>query len=119
MNSQENQQIYLGRQCLIDASKCSISDYEDHHIEDLESIIKECGATIVNKTIHKFSPFGTSVVFVLSESHVSIHTYPEYKKIFLDVFTCGDKVCPRNISERIVSYCGGVIDNFMFFHRGC
>lgn len=110
--------ISLGKQCLIDASNCEPCDYNDKDVEMLTKIVNECGATIVNTTIHKFNPFGTSLVFVLSESHISIHTYPEYKKIFLDVFTCGDKVCPKQIAEKIINYSNGTIDNFMFFNRG-
>jgi S-adenosylmethionine decarboxylase len=41
----------------------------------------------------------------IAESHISIHTWPEYKYAAVDVFTCGDNVDPakavRLITERL------------------
>ncbi|MCX8191942.1 MAG: adenosylmethionine decarboxylase, partial [Nitrososphaerales archaeon] len=39
---------------------------------------------------YQFEPYGVSAVYLLSESHLSIHTWPEYGYIALDIFTCGD-----------------------------
>ncbi len=49
--------------------------------------------------VKKFKPKGISVVALLSESHVSIHTYPEYNSLFLDAFTCGNTCNPELIAE--------------------
>jgi len=46
---------------------------------------------VVHETIHKkFEPQGVTVVCLLSESHISIHTWPEEGKAAADVYTCGD-----------------------------
>jgi len=50
------------------------------------------GATALNSTFHKFSPHGVSGVVVISESHFSIHTWPEYGYCALDIFTCGTEI---------------------------
>ncbi|MGL6064543.1 MAG: adenosylmethionine decarboxylase [Fusobacteriaceae bacterium] len=43
-------------------------------------------------TIHKnFTPQGLPILILLSESHISIHTYPEHNSFFMDIFTCGNK----------------------------
>jgi S-adenosylmethionine decarboxylase len=47
-------------------------------------------ATIINLIEHKFEPQGYSLVVLISESHASLHTYPEDKGVFIDYFTCGD-----------------------------
>jgi S-adenosylmethionine decarboxylase len=42
----------------------------------------------------RFEPQGVTVLALLSESHASIHTYPEVGAMFVDVFTCGDRAKP-------------------------
>jgi S-adenosylmethionine decarboxylase len=54
----------------------------------------EAGATIVTSAFHTFNPFGVSGVIVIAESHLSIHTWPEYGYAAVDIFTCGDIVDP-------------------------
>jgi len=56
--------------------------------------IQISGATILNDSDFTFttddpSVVGYTAVFLLSESHASIHTYPEYGCAFVDLFTCG------------------------------
>lgn len=41
-------------------------------------ICEENGFTILQKTHHVFEPQGITMLFLLSESHFSIHTYPEH-----------------------------------------
>ena len=52
------------------------------------------GATIINSTFHHFSPFGVSGVVVIEESHLAVHTWPEYTYAALDLFTCGESIDP-------------------------
>ncbi|APF19991.1 Spermidine synthase [Caldithrix abyssi DSM 13497] len=51
-------------------------------------------ATIINSTFHYFSPYGVSGVVVIQESHLAVHTWPEYRYAAVDLFTCGDEVDP-------------------------
>lgn len=48
------------------------------------------GATVINSTFHHFSPYGVSGVVVIQESHLAIHTWPEYGYAAVDLFTCGE-----------------------------
>jgi S-adenosylmethionine decarboxylase proenzyme len=50
-----------------------------------------CGATVLNHIAHEFPGNGLTMVIMLSESHASIHTYPEHDSCFVDLFTCGEK----------------------------
>jgi len=43
---------------------------------------------VVKTTIHSFSPIGVSGVVVIQESHIAIHTWPEYNYVAIDIFTC-------------------------------
>ena len=52
--------------------------------------IEACGATMLSIDLHVFSPNdGISGVAVLKESHISIHTWPEYNYAAVDIFVCG------------------------------
>lgn len=76
----------------------------DSLIEKTSTLIKASGATLVDIKIYRFSPHGYTIFFVLKESHVSIHSYPEYGAIFLDVFTCGHNIEPRTIAMGLCNY---------------
>lgn len=54
----------------------------------------DAGAEVREVAFHKFSPQGVSGVVIISESHLSIHTWPELGYAAVDVFTCGTKVDP-------------------------
>src|SRR5262249_27840685 len=56
-------------------------------------------ATIVNHVFHEFSPFGVSGVVVIAESHLAIHTWPEYRFAAVDVFSCGEVLQPQLAAE--------------------
>ena len=55
----------------------------------------QANLTVVAIQGHQFAPQGVSVVAVLSESHLSIHTWPELGYAALDVYTCGLDVVGR------------------------
>jgi S-adenosylmethionine decarboxylase proenzyme len=67
----------------------------------IETLMKEaaeaCGATIVQSCFHRFNPYGVSGVVVISESHLAIHTWPEYGYASVDLYTCGD-ACDPNVA---------------------
>jgi S-adenosylmethionine decarboxylase len=67
----------------------------------LESIVKQLNLTEVNRAFHQFSPRGTTGVIVLSESHLSAHTYPEDSKVYLDLFCCSKDFKPDKAAEVI------------------
>lgn len=54
----------------------------------MSEICKVNDFTILNEIEHQFSPIGCSFVFLLSESHLSVHTFPEKKHISFDIYTC-------------------------------
>lgn len=64
---------------------------------------RACGATIVDVAFHEFNPFGVSGVVVIAESHLSIHTWPEYRYAAVDIFTCGDVIKPERAAAYVAS----------------
>ncbi len=55
----------------------------------LVSAAEAVGATVLSRHHHSFMPQGATAVVVLAESHVSIHTWPEWGGATLDAYTCG------------------------------
>jgi spermidine synthase len=84
--------IALGNHILVEFMNC------DPHImndvagieRDMVAAAQKAGATVINSTFHHFSPWGVSGVVVIQESHLAIHTWPEYGYAAVDLFTCGD-----------------------------
>ena len=69
-----------------------------------EILLESCekaNATVIQHTFYQFSPQGVSGIVLLAQSHVSIHTWPEYKYAMVDILTCGDKADPWIIFEEI------------------
>ncbi len=56
----------------------------------IEEVVKEAGLNKVGSIYKQFNPHGVTGVILISESHVSVHTWPEYELVNLDIFTCGD-----------------------------
>ncbi|MGO4888673.1 adenosylmethionine decarboxylase [Anaerobacillus sp. MEB173] len=60
------------------------------------------GAEIREVAFHKFAPLGVSGVVIISESHLTIHSFPEHGYASVDVYTCGDRIDP-NVASNYIS----------------
>ena len=93
----------LGRQILVEFYDCDSDKIND--VEYIESSFlaatRASKATIISHNFHKFSPHGVSGVVVIAESHVTIHSWPEYNYAAVDIFTCGDTIDPWVIQEHL------------------
>ncbi len=76
----------------------------DGIIQAMDDAVLLSGASILNKTAHVFPPNGLTIVYLLSESHASLHTYPEYGACFVDLFTCGDHCTSEKFDEALREY---------------
>jgi len=56
----------------------------------MEEVVKEAELTKVGSVYKQFNPHGVTGIILIAESHISVHTWPEYELVNLDVFTCGD-----------------------------
>jgi S-adenosylmethionine decarboxylase len=79
---------------------------------------REAGATVLSERWHHFGDgFGYTGVVILSESHVSVHTWPEKGYAAIDVFMCG--TCnPEDTLETIVNYYQAVKYSVKTLKRG-
>jgi len=93
----------LGRHLLAEFYECDCKTLDD--VKKVEDTMKRgaliSGATIVDSSFHRFLPHGVSGVVVVSESHLTIHTWPEFGYAAVDVFTCGDHVDPWKAFDHI------------------
>ena len=87
----------LGAHLLVELKDCNPAMLRSlEEVRDaLVSAAREAKATIVDISFHEFSPFGISGMVVIAESHLSIHTWPEYGYAAVDIFTCGDVIKPE------------------------
>lgn len=86
----------LGRHVLIEYFNCDKEKLQDTKLveELMNEAARRSGATIVESVFHTFNPYGVSGAVIISESHLTIHTWPEYGYASVDVYTCGDTVDP-------------------------
>ncbi|HMK36224.1 MAG TPA: adenosylmethionine decarboxylase [Desulfomonilaceae bacterium] len=86
----------LGIHLLIELWSCNRQKIDN--LDYLEKIMSQAaeaaGATVMKTAFQDFSPQGVSGVVVIAESHLTIHTWPEYGYAAVDIFTCGTKVDP-------------------------
>jgi S-adenosylmethionine decarboxylase len=110
----------LGHQIIAEFYACNRDSLND--VDFIRSAMvgaaKQAGATIVTETFHHFSPHGVSGAVIIAESHLSIHTWPEYGYAAVDLFTCGDTVS----SEAAFNYLRDILESTqvstMEIHRG-
>lgn len=86
----------LGRHILAEIYGCDSAILNNKKLIEkkmVEAAVK-AGAEVREVAFHEFSPQGISGVVIISESHLTIHTWPELGYAAVDVFTCGNKINP-------------------------
>lgn len=78
---------------LISCNREKLND-EEYLVELIQTAALISGASILQTSHHKFEPQGVTAFCLLSESHISIHTWPEIGKAALDIYTCGKNTDP-------------------------
>jgi S-adenosylmethionine decarboxylase len=108
---------FVGRHLMANYVGCDPTALADHHrlLAALRDAIEASGATLLSELSYDFAPAGMTATMLLSESHASIHTYPEHGACFVDLFTCGrscsaerfdavlcEYLCPAKAHRRVV-----------------
>lgn len=95
----------LGTHLLVELRDCNAETLKDLSAvkEALVAAAKEAKATIIDVSFHEFNPFGISGMVVIAESHLSIHTWPEYSYAAVDIFTCGDTIKPEIAAQYLIA----------------
>jgi S-adenosylmethionine decarboxylase len=94
----------LGTHLLIDLKECNpeLLDNLQYIKQAMMGAANEAGATIVGENFHKFDPRGVTGIIAIAESHLCIHTWPEYGYAAVDIFTCGKVFEPHKAAELII-----------------
>jgi S-adenosylmethionine decarboxylase proenzyme len=81
----------MGKHFLLNLYGCSsvLLNDEIFLVDLIENAAVASGATILKTVSHKFDPQGVTALCLLSESHISVHSWPEEGKASFDVYTCG------------------------------
>lgn len=110
----------LGRHILVEFLGCSSEVLDDVSIIEKGMIeaAKDAGATVISSSFHHFSPYGVSGVVVIQESHLAIHTWPEYQYAAVDLFTCGDSVDPWISFDHLKKVFKAQTHSALEMHRG-
>jgi S-adenosylmethionine decarboxylase proenzyme len=84
---------------LLDCFDCDRDLLQDQ--DSLRTILEETATennlTVLNGVFHRFEPHGVSGVLLISESHISIHTWPEHDYAAVDVFSCRPGIDPNAV----------------------
>ena len=96
---------HLGRHVIIELWGCSESINDSELVKTaMLDAVRAANATLLNIYVHTFSPQGVTGVAVLSESHLSIHTWPEHGYVAADVFTCGETTKPKAAADVLAQH---------------
>ena len=70
----------------------------------MEKIIKDMDLHVVGEIHKQFEPIGATCLYLLSESHLSIHTYPEIRYCAIDLYCCSNNINMNDVLEIIYNY---------------
>ena len=94
----------LGRHLLLELRDCNRDKLNDLDLlrQTMLGAAEETGATVIGEIFHQFSPQGVTGVVAIAESHLCIHTWPEFGYAAVDIFTCGEGFEPNDAARLIV-----------------
>lgn len=97
---------FVGRHLLASYVGCDLGALTDETglLAAMQAAVKAAGATLISSVQHSFTPAGMTAVLLLSESHASIHTYPEHAACFVDLFTCGRQCSAERFDATLCQY---------------
>ena len=94
----------LGIHLLLELKECNpeLLNNIDFIRKALSDTAHTVGATVIGESFHRFSPQGVTGILAIAESHISIHTWPEFGYAAADIFACGTTFRPREAAEILV-----------------
>lgn len=104
----------VGRHCIYELQdgNPSLLDNEEFIKDSLRCAAEAANATLLGIVSHKFEPQGVTAVALLSESHISFHSWPEHSYAAIDCFSCGDHTDPeaacRSLQQALEAKSGSI-----------
>ena len=98
----------LGHHSLFDLHECDPARLADLEVvrAALLGAIQTAGGTVVTSTFHQFSPHGVSGIVVITESHLTVHTWPERAFAAADLFTCSPALDHAAVGRMVAAALG-------------
>ncbi|MBL3539633.1 adenosylmethionine decarboxylase [Aminivibrio sp.] len=104
---------------IVEASGCGpVISQVDRLQEILVEAAKRAKTQVWSVSFHRFPPDGVSGVVVISESHLSIHTWPEVGYMALDIYTCGEESKPQVAVDYVLEQIGAKQTHITEITRG-
>jgi len=110
-----------GIQLIAELNDCDPQRLDDaDYLQDmLSSGIEDSGLRLVRMISQTFEPVGVTVMVMISESHIALHTYPETRHACLDVFHCsGERTPMRRLLECVQQALHATSTSFVEVRRG-
>lgn len=110
----------LGKHMLLELKDCDAGLLNDMEYlrEALNAVAILIGATVIKDSFYQFSPQGISGVVIIAESHISIHTWPEFCYAAVDVFTCGEVIQPAKAVKPLAEKLRAKSTSYLELKRG-
>lgn len=110
----------VGSHCILELQRCPF------HLLDDEAFVRQAVAaaaehgmsTLLDLSSYKFHPQGVTALGLLSESHISIHTWPETGYAAIDVFTCGEHARPEQACDYLENVLQAESKSLRILRRG-
>ena len=110
----------IGHHYIVEASGCDPKVIGS--VEKVQQILVRAaeiaGAHVWSISFNKFPPMGVSGVVVISESHLTIHTWPERGEAAVDLFTCGDTARAHDAVTALIARLGATVSTLREISRG-
>ncbi len=85
----------IGRHLILEMWGCMNLNSVDVAEGALREMVEALDVTLLDLKVYPFSPVGVTGMAIVSESHLVIHTWPEYGYAAVDLFTCGARREPE------------------------
>ncbi len=110
----------LGTHLLLDLAGAPFATLDDPAVVQaaLVETVAAMGARVLGTHVHRLEPQGISGVVVISESHLTIHTWPERGEAAVDLFTCGDAGRARGAVAALVARLGATVSTLREISQG-
>lgn len=110
----------IGKHCILELYGCPTALLTDEKF--IEALLREASkrgmSTLLKQLTHRFEPHGVTSLALLAESHISIHTWPEYGYAAVDAFTCGETADPVRACRYIAEQMQAVRSDLRIVERG-
>lgn len=108
----------MAQQLFIDLYQCDEAIIDDMEAikEIAHRILGDMQVGIVEECCHKFEPIGITYIAVITTSHFSIHTWPEYQYVAVDIFSCNEEL-PQKLADELSREFGAKSQKTRVFER--